>query len=84
MRRGSIAPEEHRGREGCSGPPSAVTIENAPDAEIEMFWLSGGRDRKSYVKIAPGGTATQQTYSILDPQSMISYPFPTPRHTSLV
>ncbi|MEO5715505.1 MAG: DPP IV N-terminal domain-containing protein [Luteolibacter sp.] len=58
-----LAPEEVRGRAGRSGPPSAITIENGTDAEIEMFWVSGGRDRKSYGKIAPGGTATQQTYS---------------------
>ena len=58
-----LAPEEVRRRGGRSGPPSAVTIENATDGEIEMFWVSGGRERKSYGKIAPGGTATQQTYS---------------------
>ncbi|MES2437553.1 MAG: DPP IV N-terminal domain-containing protein [Verrucomicrobiota bacterium] len=57
-----LAPEEVRGRSGRSGPPSAVTIENGTDGEIEMFWVSG-RDRKSYGKIAPGGTATQNTYS---------------------
>ena len=58
-----LSPEEVRGRAGRSGPPSAVTIENATDGEIEMFWVSGGRDRKSYGKIAPGATSTQQTYS---------------------
>ncbi|MES2922687.1 MAG: DPP IV N-terminal domain-containing protein [Verrucomicrobiota bacterium] len=58
-----LAPEEVRRRGGRSGPPSAVTIENATDGEIEIFWVSGGRERKSYGKIAPGGTATQNTYS---------------------
>ena len=58
-----LAPEEVRGRAGRSGPPSAITIENATDGEIEMFWVSGGRNRKSYGKIAPGESATQQTYS---------------------
>ena len=58
-----LAPEEVRGMEKHSGPPSAVTIENATNGEIEMFWVSGGLDRKSYGKIAPGETATQQTYS---------------------
>ncbi len=57
-----LAPEEIRGRTGGSGPPSAVTIENATDGEIEMFWVNG-RDRKSYGKIGPGGTTTQNTYS---------------------
>ncbi|MEO7098175.1 MAG: DPP IV N-terminal domain-containing protein [Luteolibacter sp.] len=58
-----LAPEEVRGHEGHSGPPSAVTIENATDGEIEIFWVGGGRNRKSFGKIAPGESATQQTYS---------------------
>lgn len=57
-----LAPEEIRRRGSRSGPPSAITIENATDSEIEMFWVSG-RDRKSYGKIPPGSSASQNTYA---------------------
>jgi dipeptidyl-peptidase-4 len=57
-----LAPEEIRGRSGRSGPPSAVTIENGTDGEIEIFWVSG-RDKKSYGKIPPGDSFTQNTFS---------------------
>ncbi|GAA5119780.1 prolyl oligopeptidase family serine peptidase [Luteolibacter yonseiensis] len=57
-----LAPEEIRGRSGRSGPPSALTIENGSDGEIEIFWVSG-RERKSYGRIEPGGKFTQNTYA---------------------
>lgn len=57
-----LAPEEMRGRSGRSGPPSAITIENGTDGEIEIFWMNG-RERKSYGKIPPGGKFGQNTYA---------------------
>ncbi|RYD30438.1 MAG: S9 family peptidase, partial [Verrucomicrobiaceae bacterium] len=57
-----LAPEEMRRRGGRSGPPSAITIENATGGEIEMFWVSG-RDRRSYGKIPPGLSVSRNTYS---------------------
>ncbi len=58
-----LAPEEVRRGTRRNGPPSALTIENATDSEIEMFWVNGSGGRKSYGKLPPGGTTTQQTYA---------------------
>lgn len=58
-----LAPEEARGRTGRNGPATELTIENATDSPIEMFWLSSRRERKSYGTLAPGASTTQNTYS---------------------
>ncbi len=57
-----LAPEEVR-TSGRNETPSEVTIENATDGEIEVFWISRYDDRKSFGKIPPGQSTTQQTYA---------------------
>ncbi|MES2657754.1 MAG: DPP IV N-terminal domain-containing protein [Verrucomicrobiota bacterium] len=46
-----------------NGDATALTIENATPGEIEMFWVDGSGQRKSYGKLPPGQSATQQTYT---------------------
>jgi dipeptidyl-peptidase 4 len=49
------------GRE--DGGETFLTIENATQGDIELMWVSGRNERKSYGKLAPGRSATQQTYA---------------------
>ena len=60
---GLLAPGAASRAHGRNGDPTELTIENATGGEIEMFWLAGRGQRKSYGKLAPGKSATQQTYA---------------------
>ena len=46
-----------------NGDATALTIENATPGEIEMFWIDGSGQRKSYGKLPAGQSFTQQTYA---------------------
>ncbi|MEO5914273.1 MAG: DPP IV N-terminal domain-containing protein [Luteolibacter sp.] len=46
-----------------NGDATALTIENATPGEIEMFWVDRTGERKSYGKLPPGQSSTQQTYA---------------------
>ncbi len=46
-----------------NGDPTELTIENATTGELEMFWVEGGGNRKSYGKVAAGQSAVQNTYA---------------------
>jgi dipeptidyl aminopeptidase/acylaminoacyl peptidase len=58
-----MPPEEARRGARRNGGATNITIENGTAGEIEMFWLEGRGQRKSYGKVAPGGSTTQATYS---------------------
>ncbi|MES2475332.1 MAG: DPP IV N-terminal domain-containing protein [Verrucomicrobiota bacterium] len=58
-----MSPEAARRGTRRNGGPTALTIENGTDGELEMFWVAGGGERKSYGKVAPGASAVQNTYS---------------------
>lgn len=58
-----LAPEEIQLRHRQNSGPTSITIENATPGEIEMFWVEGRNERKSFGKIAPGDTCTTSTYS---------------------
>ena len=60
---GLIAPDEAARAVGApSGGQTQLTIENGTAGELEMFWLAGGGQRKSYGKIAAGHSSTLATY----------------------
>ena len=58
-----LSPEEavHASRGGSGS--TVLTIENATDGEIEMFWVEGRGQRKSYGRLAPGQSRVQNTYA---------------------
>ena len=60
---GLLAPRDAARVRSGNGGATQLTIENGTGGEIEMFWLAGGRQRKSYGKVAPGGAVTQGTYA---------------------
>jgi len=58
-----LAPERAPRGTRKNGPPSTLTIENATEGPLEMFWLEGNGNRRSYGKVDPGQSAVQNTYS---------------------
>lgn len=46
-----------------NGEATPLTIENDTAGEIEIFWVDGAGQRKSYGKLPAGQSATQQTYA---------------------
>ncbi len=46
-----------------NGAATPLVIENATPGEIEVFWVDGKGQRKSYGKLPSGQSATQQTYA---------------------
>lgn len=46
-----------------NGEATPLTIENSTPGEIEMFWIDGQGQRKSYGKLPAGQRSTQQTYA---------------------
>jgi len=58
-----VAPEAAPRGTRRNGGAAKLTIENATEGEIEMFWLNGDGERRSYGKLAPGGSTTQNTYA---------------------
>jgi dipeptidyl aminopeptidase/acylaminoacyl peptidase len=46
-----------------NGDATPLVIENATPGEIEIFWVDGEGQRKSYGKLAAGQSTTQQTYA---------------------
>lgn len=58
-----ISPEKALRGTRRNGDPSELTLENATGGEIEMFWVDGSGNRKSYGKLQPGKSATQHTYT---------------------
>lgn len=46
-----------------TGDPIALNIENATQQEIEIFWVTGSGEKKSYGKIPPGSSSIQQTFA---------------------
>ncbi len=58
-----LAPGEVRRGTRRNGPPSSLTIENATGSEIEIFWVNGAGERRSYGKIPDGKSSTRQTYA---------------------
>lgn len=57
-----IAPEDVMHTRNRASGSTSLTIENATPAEIELFWVEGRGKKRSYGKIAPGQSSTQQTY----------------------
>jgi dipeptidyl aminopeptidase/acylaminoacyl peptidase len=58
-----LAPDEvMRGRRD-NGPATSLTIENATGGEIEVFWVQGRNQRRSYGRIPAAGSSTQSTYA---------------------
>ena len=60
---GLLSPADAARTRGGSGGPTQLTLENATAGPLEMFWLEGGGQRKSYGKIPPGESVTQGTYA---------------------
>jgi dipeptidyl-peptidase 4 len=58
-----LSPEEARRGTRRNGPPSALFIENATDAELDLFWVDGSGERRPYGKIPPGETLHRTTYA---------------------
>ncbi len=58
-----IAPEDAPRRSRGTGAPTSITIANATNKEIELFWLETGGERRSYGRVAPGESWTQNTYA---------------------
>lgn len=57
-----LPPDEvMRSRRQASGS-THLTFENATAGEVELFWVERRSNRKSYGKLAPGQSTTQQTY----------------------
>ena len=57
-----LSPDEvMRTRRQASGS-TQLTFENATNGEVELFWVERRNSRKSYGKLAPGKSTTQQTY----------------------
>lgn len=51
------------GGRGENGGETFLTIENATNGDIELMWASGRNERRSYGKLTPGQSSTQQTYA---------------------
>ncbi len=58
-----LAPEAVMRGSRDNGDATELSIENGTPGEIEIFWLDGAGNRKSYGKLAAGQTSVQQTYS---------------------
>jgi len=59
-----LLPPGRFGRGGHdSGAATQLIFENETEEEIELFWLNGPGKRKSYGKIAPKQSSTQETYA---------------------
>jgi dipeptidyl-peptidase-4 len=58
-----IAPEAAPRGTRRNGEATRLTIENATAGEIEMFWVDGGGQRRSYGRLAAGDSTTQNTYA---------------------
>ncbi len=49
-------------RTAHNGPETSVVFENHLPKRVEMFWVNGQRERKSYGFVQPGESHTMQTY----------------------
>jgi dipeptidyl-peptidase-4 len=58
-----MAPEAAAHGTRRNGERTDLTIENATDGELEMFWVNDRGERKSYGKVAAGQAAVQHTYA---------------------
>ena len=58
-----LAPEATARGTRRNGDAAELTIENGTAGEIEMFWVDGSGQRKSYGKLAAGQSAVQHTYA---------------------
>jgi dipeptidyl-peptidase 4 len=58
-----LPPEEVTHGTRKNGGATPLGIENATSEEIEIFWVDGKGERKSYGKLPAGQISTQQTYA---------------------
>jgi dipeptidyl aminopeptidase/acylaminoacyl peptidase len=58
-----IAPEDAPKGTMRDGEPTTIIVENATGAEIEAFWIADDGERRSYGKVAAGGTFSHGTYA---------------------
>ena len=58
-----LPPEDAMRGTRRNGEATPLTIENGTPGEIEMFWVDGSGQRKSYGKLPAGQSTTQQTYA---------------------
>jgi dipeptidyl-peptidase-4 len=57
-----IAPEDTPKGSMRDGEPTSIIVENATGGEIEAFWIADDGERRSYGKVAAGGTFSHGTY----------------------
>ncbi len=58
-----LSPREAMDKRGPGGRATSLTVENATDGEIELFWLADRNERRSYGKVPPGESNTLSTYA---------------------
>ncbi len=58
-----LPPEDAMRGTRTNGEATPLIIENGTPDEIEIFWVDGAGNRKSYGKLPAGQSTTQQTYA---------------------